>query len=131
MLPHCMICLSTLRRRHTTLLRYISAGLEFYGDFGCYDVELTFASNYVIGATGFLQNREEVLPKDLKPTGYKIRLTDENLRPEGVKRRGPAQAKKKIRGFRPPFPSKSGGNPESKPKRTKCASKLWSAGFFQ
>ena len=41
-------------------------GKEFYGDFGCYDVELTFASNYVVGATGFLENRDVVLPKELR-----------------------------------------------------------------
>jgi len=40
-------------------------GKEFYGDFGTYDVELTFASNYVVAATGFLQNRDEVLPEEL------------------------------------------------------------------
>lgn len=41
-------------------------GKEFYGDFGAYDVELTFAENYVMEATGFLLNREEVLPEELR-----------------------------------------------------------------
>lgn len=41
-------------------------GKEFYGDFGCYDVELTFSSNYIVEATGFLLNRDEMLPKDLR-----------------------------------------------------------------
>jgi aminopeptidase N len=39
---------------------------EFYGDFGSWDVELTFASNYVVEATGVLQNENEVLPDTLK-----------------------------------------------------------------
>lgn len=41
-------------------------GKEFYGDFGCYDVELSFSSNYVVEATGNLINRNEVLPKELR-----------------------------------------------------------------
>ncbi|MEW6467715.1 MAG: M1 family metallopeptidase [Bacteroidota bacterium] len=39
---------------------------EFYGDFGTYDVELTFANNMIVEATGTLLNRKEVLPDDLR-----------------------------------------------------------------
>lgn len=41
-------------------------GKEFYGNFGGFDVELDFASDFVVGATGFLLNRDEVLPKELR-----------------------------------------------------------------
>lgn len=41
-------------------------GREFYGDFGDFDVELTFPNNYVVEATGILTNEKEVLPDDLK-----------------------------------------------------------------
>lgn len=39
---------------------------EFYGDFGTFDVELNFADDYVVEATGTLTNEEQVLPDSLK-----------------------------------------------------------------
>lgn len=41
-------------------------GKEFYGDFGTYDVSLTFPEQYVVEATGNLTNRKEALPESLR-----------------------------------------------------------------
>jgi len=41
-------------------------GKEFYGNFGCFDVELDFSSNFIVEATGFLTNRDKVIPKNLR-----------------------------------------------------------------
>ncbi len=41
-------------------------GKEFYGDFGAFDVELTFADNFVVEATGNLWNSSEVMPDELR-----------------------------------------------------------------
>jgi hypothetical protein len=38
---------------------------ELYGDYGIFEVKLDFPSNYVVEATGKLQNMNEVMPPDL------------------------------------------------------------------
>lgn len=39
---------------------------EFYGDFGNYEVELNFPANFVVEATGEIQNENDVMPKELR-----------------------------------------------------------------
>ncbi len=41
-------------------------GKEFYGDYGTWDVELSFPNHYVVEATGNLLNSNEVYPGDLR-----------------------------------------------------------------
>jgi hypothetical protein len=41
-------------------------GKEFYGEYGEFEVELTFASNFVVDATGWLMNEKEVMPAELR-----------------------------------------------------------------
>ncbi len=41
-------------------------GKEFYGDYGAYEVSLTFPNQYVVEATGLLQNTSEMYPGDLR-----------------------------------------------------------------
>lgn len=41
-------------------------GHELYGDFGTFDVTLDMPADMVVEATGWLQNRDEVLPRDLR-----------------------------------------------------------------
>ncbi|MBO6516993.1 MAG: M1 family metallopeptidase [Bacteroidia bacterium] len=41
-------------------------GKEFYGDYGVYEVDLTFPNQYVVEATGELLNTSDVYPGDLR-----------------------------------------------------------------
>ncbi|MBC8047660.1 MAG: hypothetical protein H7Y00_12750 [Fimbriimonadaceae bacterium] len=41
-------------------------GKEFYGDFGIYEVSLTFPHEYIVDATGVLINPETAMPKSLR-----------------------------------------------------------------
>jgi hypothetical protein len=67
---------------------------EFYGDYGTFDVELTLANNFILDATGLLQNTDEVLPKALRDSIDLKRFKDKpwesppsfHIKPDGTKK---------------------------------------------
>lgn len=56
-------------------------GKEFYGDYGVFDVSLTFPAKYVVEATGVLKNEAEVMPAELRKSldigNYSKEIKDE------------------------------------------------------
>jgi hypothetical protein len=67
---------------------------EFYGDYGTYDVELSFANYYIMDATGILVNPEEALPKALRDSIDLSRFKDKpwesapsfRIKPDGTRK---------------------------------------------
>jgi hypothetical protein len=68
---------------------------EFYGDFGTYEVELTFAETFVVDATGVLLNEKEVMPKWLRDSLDIRRFKDKPLysRPSTIIKYDPQRRK--------------------------------------
>ena len=54
---------------------------EFYSDFGTFDIQLTMPNNYIVGATGTLQNENKALPEDLR---QKLDLKNFQQRPDTI-----------------------------------------------
>jgi hypothetical protein len=67
---------------------------EFYGDYGTYDVELSFANYYIMDATGILVNQEEALPQSLRDSIDLRRFKDKpwesppsfKIKPDGTRK---------------------------------------------
>jgi hypothetical protein len=53
---------------------------EFYNDFNNYDVEITMPNNFLVWATGMLQNSDEVLSKDVYKKYEKALYSDSVVR---------------------------------------------------
>jgi len=58
---------------------FYSGRAEFYNDFGDFDVSITVPRNYIIWATGILQNPEEVLTKKYADRLHKAMNSDQVL----------------------------------------------------
>lgn len=57
---------------------YLGAG-EFYMDYGSFDYQITAPSDYVIVASGMLENRQEVLTQDQQDRWEKAQNSDERV----------------------------------------------------
>lgn len=81
------------RRRGWDVQQHL--GHEFYGEFGAFDVELDLPHHYIVEATGWLQNRDEVLPAELRArldiANFKDKPWNERpsviIAPDGVSRK--------------------------------------------
>ncbi len=80
---------------------YLDQG-EFYSEFGNFDVEITLPDNYVVGATGVLQNTNEWEFLSKKVTETRAELA--NYKEPTIKK------KKKGEAVEDPFPASSGTN---------------------
>jgi aminopeptidase N len=73
-------------------------GKEFYGDYGVFDVQLNFPSNYVVEATGALQNESTVMPTELRKSLDISNYSVEQIGADGIRKRVPTNYKYTIPG---------------------------------
>ena len=71
-------------------------GKEFYGDYGVFDVQLNFPSNYVVEATGSLQNESTVMPEELRKSLDIANYSIEQIGADGKTKRVPTNYKYSI-----------------------------------